>query len=191
MNKKNLFYLLAPALFFIASCGGGEETPKDGETKGGEDELNLDGMAADDTLMDHGLNTVIWVPEQLAPDGTQVPSEIEADPDNMIWKIKSGKKFCVVIRVVDGEGDYIKRKKAELDGSIFKVEYIDEGENYILYKATLPEKASQAEFYKFYGVKKAAGEEYEYYNDESIDLRKVDAENIKKSFSGFGEEIIE
>ncbi len=190
MNKKSILYFLAPAFLFLASCGGSEEGGKtDKPTE--DDELNLDGMAADDGLKAHGLNTTIWVPEQLAPDGTQVPSEIEPDPDNMIWKIKSGKKFCVVIRVVDGEGDYIKRKKAELDGSIFKVEYIDEGENYILYKATLPEKASQAEFYKFYGVKKAAGEEYEYYNDESIDLRKVDAENIKKSFSGFGEEIVE
>lgn len=190
MHKKTIIYLLAPVALFFASCGGGGEEGKDGEAKG-EDELNLDGMVGDDTLMNYGLKTTVWVPEELAPDGTQIPSQIEPDEDNMLWKIKSGKKFHIVIRVVDGEGNYIKRKKEELAGGIFKVEYIDDKENYIMYKATLPENASKSEFYKFYGVKKVNGEEYEFYTEESAELRKGDVELVKKSFSGFGEEIVE
>lgn len=189
MTKKSVIYLLAPVAMFFASCGGGEDS---GETKKEEgEEVNLDGMIGDDTLKAHGLNATIWVPEELAPDGTQIPSQIEADPDNMLWKLKSGKKFHIVIRVVDGAGDYIKRKKEELAGGIFKVEYLDEKENYIMYKATLPENASKMEFFKFYGVKKVDGEEYEFYTEESAELRKVDVESVRKSFQGFGEEIVE
>ena len=90
MTKKSVIYLLAPVAMFFASCGGGEDS---GETKKEEgEEVNLDGMIGDDTLKAHGLNATIWVPEELAPDGTQIPSQIEADPDNMLWKLKSGKK---------------------------------------------------------------------------------------------------
>lgn len=189
MHKKFIIYLFAPVALFFASCGGGEEEGGKEEEK--EEEVNLDGMVGDDTLKVHGLNTTIWVPEELAPDGTQIPSQIEPDEDNMLWKLKSGKKFHIVIRVVDGEGNYIKRKKDELAGGIFKVEYLDEKENYIMYKASLPENASKAEFFKFYGVKKVNGEEYEFYTEESAELRKVDVELVRKSFFGFGEEIVE
>ena len=67
-TKKWLVYLLAPVAMFMASCGAGEET-KDVEKQSAEEELNLDGMVGNDTLMVHGLNTTIWVPEELAPDG--------------------------------------------------------------------------------------------------------------------------
>lgn len=190
MHKKFLIYLLAPVAMFITSCGGDEaEGGKKGE--GGSEEVNLDGMVGDDTLKVHGLNTTVWVPEELAPDGTQIPSQIEPDEDNMIWKLKSGKKFHIVIRVVDGEGNYIKRKKEELAGGIFKVEYLDEKDNYLMYKASLPENVSKAEFFKFYGVKKVNGEEYEFYTEESAELKKMDVELVKKSFLGFGEEVVE
>ncbi len=189
MHKKFIIYLFAPVALFFASCGGGEEEGgKEGEK---EEEVNLDGMVGDDTLKVHGLNTTIWVPEELAPDGTQIPSQIEPDEDNMIWKLKSGKKFHIVIRVVDGEGNYIKRKKEELAGGIFKVEYLDEKDNYVMYRATLPENASSIEFFKFYGVKKVNGEEYEFYTEESAEFRKADVEWVRKSFIGFGKEIVE
>lgn len=190
MNSKSIIYLLAPVAMFFASCGGGEEG--DGKKGEGEsEELDLEGMAEDDTLKEHGLNASVWVPEELAPDGTQIPSQIEPDEDNMIWKVKSGKKFHIVIQIVDGNGNYIKRKKDELAGGIFKIEYLDEKENFIMYKATLPDNASKTEFYKFYGVKKVNGEEYEFYTEESAELRKVDVENVRKSFLAFGEEIVE
>jgi hypothetical protein len=189
MSKKFLIYLLAPVAMMIASCGGGDSEGKAGEE--GSDETNLDGMVGDDTLKVHGLNTTIWVPEELAPDGTQIPSQIEADADNMLWKLKSGKKFHIVIRVVDGEGNYIKRKKEELAGGIFKVEYLEDKEDYVMYKASLPEDATKLEFFKFYGVKKVNGEEYEFYTEESAELRKLDVELVKKSFLGFGAEIVE
>lgn len=190
MRKKFLIYLLAPVTMFITSCGGGDA--EGGKKEGGSsEEVNLDGMVGDDTLKVHGLNTTVWVPEELAPDGTQIPSQIEPDEDNMIWKLKSGKKFHIVIRVVDGEGNYIKRKKEELAGGIFKVEYLDDKENYLMYKASLPENSSKAEFFKFYGVKKVNGEEYEFYTEESAELKKSDVELVKKSFLGFGEEIVE
>ena len=105
--------------------------------------------------------------------------------------MKSGKKFHIVIRVVDGEGNYIKRKKEELAGGIFKVEYLDEKDNYVMYKATLPENASSIEFFKFYGVKKVNGEEYEFYTEESAEFRKADVEWVRKSFVGFGQEVVE
>ena len=189
-SKKFLIYLFAPVALFFASCGGGEEEGgKEGEN--GDEEVSLDGMVANDTLMAHGLNTTIWVPEELAPDGTQIPAQIEPDADNMLWKLKSGKKFHIVIRVVDGEGNYIKRKKEELAGGIFKVEYLDEKDNYVMYKATLPENSSSIEFFKFYGVKKVNGEEYEFYTEESAEFRKADVEWVRKSFIGFGKEIVE
>ncbi len=189
-SKKFLIYLFAPVALFFASCGGGEEEGgKEGEN--GDEEVSLDGMVANDTLMAHGLNTTIWVPEELAPDGTQIPAQIEPDADNMLWKLKSGKKFHIVIRVVDGEGNYIKRKKEELAGGIFKVEYLDEKDNYVMYKATLPENSSSIEFFKFYGVKKVNGEEYEFYTEESAEFRKADVEWVRKSFIGFGQEAVE
>jgi len=191
MNKKFLIYLLAPVAMLFASCGGGETEDNGGGGESDSSDMNLDGMVGDDTLKVHGLNTTIWVPEELAPDGTQIPSQIEADEDNMLWKLKSGKKFHIVIRVVDGEGNYIKRKKDELAGGIFKVEYLEDKENYVMYKASLPEDASKMEFFKFYGVKKVNGEEYEFYTEESAELRKVDVELVKKSFLGFGAEIVE
>lgn len=190
MKIKSFFYLMLPVTMLIASCGGGEEKTEGGK-EAESDEIDLEGMAEEDTLKAHGLDAVVWVPEELAPDGSQIPSQVEPDEDNMIWKVKSGKRFHVVIRVVDGEGNYIKRKKDELAGGIFKVEYLDEKENYILYKATLPEKASKIEFYKFYGVKKVNGEEYEFYTEEATEHRKVDVENVKKSFLAFGEKIVE
>jgi hypothetical protein len=60
-----------------------------------------------------------------------------------------------------------------------------------MYKASLPENASKAEFFKFYGVKKVNGEEYEFYTEESAELKKMDVELVKKSFLGFGEEVVE
>lgn len=185
--KKSFLLLLAPAILFLSSCGGGEEggEKKDGETT--TDEVDLEGLAADDTLREHGLKATVYVPEELAPDGTQIPADITPDEDAMMWRVRSGKKFDVIIRISDGDGDYIKRKKADLDNSIFKIEYIDEKENYILYKATLPD-GSAHEFYKFYGVKKVDGDDYEYYTSETAELRKGDIELVKKSFLAFGEE---
>lgn len=189
-TKKWLVYVFAPVAMFMASCGSGEEN-KDVKKEPEAEELNLDGMVGNDTLMAHGLNTTIWVPEELAPDGTQIPAQIEPDADNMLWKLKSGKKFHIVIRVVDGEGNYIKRKKEELAGGIFKIEYLDEKDNYVMYKASLPDNASKTEFFKFYGVKKVNGEEYEFYTEESAEFRKADVEWVRKSFIGFGQEVVE
>lgn len=69
MHKKFLIYLLAPVAMFIASCGG-DKTEGEKKENGGSEEVNLDGMVGDDTLKEHGLNTTVWVPEELAPDGT-------------------------------------------------------------------------------------------------------------------------
>lgn len=182
-----LFIIIALGLFSLPSCGEKETTLQNDTI----DSVKIDykGMRSY-SLKDHGLNTTLMIPEELTPSGDPFPVEVVKGEDGFTWRITAGPSFEMVIEEVDGEGNYIQRKKEALKNSVFTVEYLIDEPDKFMYKALLPNEAGQRDYYHVYGVVKIDGAEYIIMSNEAGEFSEVQAKDMLKTIYSISEKAL-
>lgn len=192
------FRFIAFTLLFVVasiapSCGGGGEK----ETVQEEEGLNLDedyyefkGIS----LKEYGIPAMIMLPDETANIGASTkPEVIHADGD-FIWDIQVGQNFELHIEDYGDYTDMVEYKKKELkEQEIFKIRYLVDEKDLIVYERTLIVKGSKKASptvgvkhasYHVYGQKIINGITYELRSrDEGYE--KMIIELMAKSIKSF------
>lgn len=163
----------------MMACGSGEtnsdanaETASENSEGSSED---YSGMREVD-LSDYGISASIMTPPE-----TKGKLEIEETSFGSLV-IKVGDKFGVEIVPF---GLTIAEAKEEMDqGGLYQIEILEEGENHLLYKKSIPDSEVQEEFHIFMNVE-MNGEIYEIKSLAEIELKEAQARNILKAAKSF------
>lgn len=192
------FKLLTIIMLFItvsvtSSCGGDS-----GKEKGKEEEgLNLDedyyefkGIS----LKEYGIPAMIMLPDETANIGASTKPEVMHTDGDFIWDIQVGPNFDLHIEDYGDYTDMVEYKKKELkEQEIFKIRYLVDEKDLIVYERTLIVKGSKKASptvgvkhasYHVYGQKIINGITYELRSrDEGYE--KMIIELMAKSIKSF------
>ena len=191
MKTKLLFaaslIIAGLGLLSLPSCGEKENTTQNDTV----DTIKIDykGMRSY-SLKDHGLDATMMIPEELTASGDPFPVEVVKGEDGFTWRITAGPSFEMVLEEVDGEGNYIQRKKDALKNGIFAVEYITDEPDKFMYKAILPNAAGQRDYYHVYGVVKIGGADYIIMSSEAGEFTEVQAKDMLKTIYSMSEKTL-
>lgn len=198
MHKKflRLIYLflimVASSLtVFISSCGGGDKN-KDGKTeiRLDEDYYEFKGIS----LSNNEIEAMIMLPDETANIGASTKPEIIHAEGDFKWDIHVGSNFHMHIEDYGDYTDLVKNKKKELkEYGHFKIRYLIDEEDLILYEQTLMVRGSKKaaptvgvehRSYHVYGQKVINGITYELRSrDEGYE--KMIIELMAKSIKSF------
>jgi len=199
-NKKTPFYFLALLLgvtLVFQSCGDGEQvTNPDDEVVVDEDYYEFQ-----DVILDkYEIPALIKLPDETANIGASTKPEIVHVDDDIKWTINIGPNFQLLIEDYGHNTDLVEVEKKDLaDKDFYKVKYIIDEPNLILYERTLVvdgnEKAAPSvgvdhTSYHVYGQKTIGDITYELQSrDEGYEKMIIElmAKSIK-SFKGIEEE---
>ncbi|GAB5538200.1 MAG: hypothetical protein Salg2KO_03030 [Salibacteraceae bacterium] len=179
-------FLLATGLAIcLISCGGQQGETGEESTEEGTNELPRSLQVATTTvdLSDHYVNGTLIVPDE-----TQGELSISVN-DFGETHVQVGEVYHVVFAELL-EGDINSRKQALGDDLMYKNEFVEEGEDFILYKSVIADSHLDPEFH-FYAVKTIGNTTFEIhdYNEqggyaESIARRMLESvKNIKPNNS--------
>ncbi len=164
------FILLAPILAFLTGCGGGNEEVIDST----DQEIVIDEDYYEFQTFDlspYDLPALISLPDETANIGASKP-EVKHTEDDIYWTINVGPNYQMIITDCGDIKDLMKTEKELLEQiQNFKLDYIVDEEDLILYKRTLvvegTEKASptvgvEHVSYHVFGTKKIGGFNYTF-----------------------------
>lgn len=195
--KFNQFFTFAPiAILFLGlivfSCG--DDSKKDDQK---EVEISLD----DDyyefkgiSLKEYGIPALIMLPDETANIGASTKPEVLHNEGDFIWDINVGPNFNLHIEDYGDYTDMVNYKKKELKKQdLFKITYLIDEKDLILYERTLIVKGSKKasptvgvehKSYHVYGQKVINGITYELRSrDEGYE--KMIIELMAKSIKSF------
>jgi hypothetical protein len=185
-----LFGLLSFFILLI-SCG---ETIVD-DSNDGEINVNDDYYEFQDfDLQGHDIPAVISLPDETANIGASTKPEIIHIEDDIKWEVKIGPNFQLHIEDYADITDLIEVEKKELaDQKFFKVKYLIDEDDLILYERTLlvkgtdnasPKVGVEHKSYHVYGQKIVDGITYELQSREDGYEKKI-IELMAKSIKSF------
>lgn len=170
----------------LYSCGSEEVDPNDGEIVIDDDYYEFQ----DFNLGDYDIPAFISLPDETANIGASTKPEIIHIEDDIKWEVNVGQNFQLMIEDYGDLTDLIEVEKKELaEQSFFKVDYIIDEPDMILYERTLlvkgTKKASskvgvEHRTYHVYGQKIINGISYELQSREE-GYEKVIIELMAKS----------
>jgi hypothetical protein len=190
-------HLLAVSLFFVTgsivtSCGGSEKT----------EETASEGVNLDDdyyefkglSLKEFDIPAMLMLPDETANIGASTKPEVIHNDGDFIWDINVGPNFELHIEDYGDYTDMVEYKKKELkDQEIFKINYLVDEKDLIVYERTLVVKGSKKasptvgvkhKSYHVYGQKIINGITYELRSrDEGYE--KMIIELMAKSIKSF------
>jgi hypothetical protein len=145
-------------LFALTNCGGGDP-------KGDSDELNIDDdyyEFQDFIMTDYDIPAVISLPDETANIGASTKPEVKHE-ESFKWEINAGQKFQLIIEDFGILDELVKEKKKDLaDQKFFKIKYLIDEPDLIVYERTLvvagskyaaPEVGIEHKSYHVYGQK--------------------------------------
>lgn len=170
----------------LYSCGSDEVDPNDGEIVVDDDYYEFQ----DFNLSPYDIDAFISLPDETANIGASTKPEIIHIEDDIKWEVNVGPNFQLMIEDYGDLTDLIEVEKKELaEQTFFKVNYIIDDPDLILYERTLlvkgTEKASpkvgiEHRSYHVYGQKIIDGITYELQSRED-GYEKVIIELMAKS----------
>ncbi|NVK65816.1 MAG: hypothetical protein HWE22_14575 [Flavobacteriales bacterium] len=149
---------MAFGMFVFTNCGG-EKPGIDSQDVSIDDDYY---EFQDFILSDHGIPAVISLPDETANIGASTRPEVKHE-ESFKWEINVGPKFQLLIEDFGILDDLVKEKKKELaDQKIFKIKYLVDEPELIVYERTLmvtgskhaaPEVGIEHKSYHVYGQK--------------------------------------
>lgn len=132
-----IFFLLVSALF-MSACSGGEDKKEEKEDIDLEDYYEFQVM----DMSKYGIDAHIHLPDETANIGASTKPQI-SHPEDHIWQIDIGQNFTMHIEDMANITDNIKEEKKELKRKdFFKIKYLVDDEDMILYQRELVVKGS-------------------------------------------------
>jgi hypothetical protein len=190
--KLILFILVASTVTSLtSSCGDGKEnTDGEKEIQLDEDYYEFKGIS----LSNSDIDAMIMLPDETANIGASTKPEIIHTEGDFKWDIHVGPNFHLHIEDYGDYKDLVKNKKKELkDYGHFKINYLIEEDDLILYEQTLMVRGSKKaaptvgvehRSYHVYGQKVINGITYELKSrDEGYE--KMIIELMAKSIKSF------
>lgn len=185
LGKLVIFGLVGMSTL-LYSCGSEEVDPNDGEIVVDDDYYEFQ----DFNLSPYDIDAFISLPDETANIGASTKPEIIHIEDDIKWEVNVGPNFQLMIEDYGDLTDLIEVEKKELaEQTFFKVNYIIDDPDLILYERTLlvkgTEKASpkvgvEHRSYHVYGQKIIDGITYELQSRED-GYEKVIIELMAKS----------
>lgn len=167
----------------LASCGGdGKEKENGTEAENGDkEELDLS-ETSEHTLNANGTSIKVMVPKEYASSGALLPSNDTCIEEGIVWQVRVGDKYLLHVEEADGNGDYIKREKARLEGTgIYTLTYMEDKKDLMFYKAELINQSGQKPFFHVFGVVKIDGRDYILKSFEQGDFNEGQARKMLTS----------
>ncbi|MCH2224616.1 MAG: hypothetical protein MK066_07585 [Crocinitomicaceae bacterium] len=189
VTKKLMILTLAATSFWFLSC---EDTP----------EINTEDIVVDDDyyefqdfiLTDYEIPALISLPDETANIGASTKPEVKHDESDIKWDINVGRNFQLLIEDYGDITDLIEVEKKELaEQKFFKVKYLIDEEDMILYERVLLPKGSnkasptvgiEHKTYHVYAKKVVNNITYELQSGED-GYEKVIVELMAKSIKSF------
>lgn len=170
----------------LYSCGSDEVDPNDGEIVVDDDYYEFQ----DFNLSPYDIDAFISLPDETANIGASTKPEIIHIEDDIKWEVNVGPNFQLMIEDYGDLTDLIEVEKKELaEQTFFKVNYIIDEPDLILYERTLlvkgtakasPKVGIEHRSYHVYGQKIVDGITYELQSRED-GYEKVIIELMAKS----------
>lgn len=195
MLKSNLFRKFYPlflfsALIVLGACG--EEKPNDDEVVVDEDYYEFQDMK----MIAYDIPAIIKLPDETANIGASTRPEVIHVEDDIYWEINVGPNFKLLIEDYGDITDLVEVEKKELaDKKFFKVKYIIDEPDLILYERKLEVKGTdkaaetvgvEHKSYHVYGQKTINGVTYAL-RSRPEGYEKVIIELMAKSIKSFRE----
>lgn len=181
MRVFKLSYIFLCFIVFVSvtSCGGTsekEETEDPSTFNLDDDYYEFKGVS----LKDYGIPTMIMLPDETANIGAATKPEILHIEGDFIWDINLGNNFSLHIEDYGDFNDLVDYKKKELkEQEIFKVKYLVNEKDMIIYERTLivkgtknasPKVGVEHKSFHVYAQKTINGITYEFRSrDEGYD----------------------
>lgn len=163
MSKSGLIKItgvlaMAFGMFVFASCGDDKPGPDSQDVTIDDDYYEFQ----DFIMADYDIPAVISLPDETANIGASTRPEVKHE-ESFKWEINVGPKFQLLIEDFGILDDLVKEKKKELaDQKIFKIKYLVDEPELIVYERTLlvtgskyaaPEVGIEHKSYHVYGQK--------------------------------------
>lgn len=121
------------SLFLLVNCGGGAADANDGEIVIDEDYYEFQ----DFIMRKYDIDAVISLPDETANIGASTRPEV-IHQESFKWEINVGQKFHLNIEDFGNYDDLVIEKKKELkDQKFFKIKYLIDEKDLIVYERTL------------------------------------------------------
>jgi hypothetical protein len=141
MNKHVFWLSFVVLALFTASCGETEDD--NGLNVKYEDEDNDLYEFEAFSLAPYEINAMIYLPDATANIGAATDPKVAHEMDGYNWDLYLGQNFHM--RIEDwGDDDHLAYEKENLkdQSHIYEVEYIEESDNFVYYKATLKDNGA-------------------------------------------------
>lgn len=149
---------MAFGMFVVTSCGDDKPNPDSQDVTIDDDYYEFQ----DFIMTDYDIPAVISLPDETANIGASTRPEVKHE-ESFKWEINVGPKFQLLIEDFGILDDLVKEKKKELaDQKIFKIKYLVDEPELIVYERTLlvtgskyaaPEVGIEHKSYHVYGQK--------------------------------------
>jgi len=187
MKKISLYFLLALLVFPLVQCGDKKE---EGELTD-EELYEFQGFS----MKPYDMPVMIMLPDETANIGASTRPEVVHEEDDFQWLLSVGPNFQMVIDDWGADREMVSSKKKELAGhSFYKIKYIEDTPEFILYEQELKVDGKkgvsnkvgiQHKTYHVYGQKVINGITYvfrsrdEGYEKVIIDLMAKSIKSVK------------
>jgi hypothetical protein len=188
--KGLMIIAVSATLLAMPSCSGDGPDPDSDEIVVDDDYYEFQ----DFNLSEYDIPAYIKLPDETANIGASTKPEVVHIEDDIQWEIKIGTNFQLIIEDYGDINDLIEVEKKELaDKKFFKVKYLIDEKDLILYERTLmvkgTDKASptvgvEHKTYHVYASKTIDGITYELQSREE-GYEKVIIELMAKSIKSF------
>ena len=188
--KALVFIGIIGSIALFSACGDDPKDQNDGEIVVDDDYYEFQ----DFSLAKYGIPAVISLPDETANIGASTRPEVVHIESDIKWEIKVGPNFQLLIEDYADITDLIEVEKKELaEQSFFKIKYLIDEEDLILYERTLlvkgtkkasPKVGIEHKSYHVYGQKIVDGITYELQSRED-GYEKMIIELMAKSVKSF------
>jgi hypothetical protein len=195
MKSSQFKYFTLVGIFGMSLLFSSCTEPEEKEKEDGEMVIDDDYYEFQDfDLSDHGIDAYISLPDETANIGASTKPMVTHTEDDIYWQINVGPNFSLNIEDYASINDLVKVEKKELsEKKFFKVKYLVDDEDLIIYERTLlvkgTDKASptvgiEHKSYHVYGQKTIDGVTYALESREE-GYEKVIIELMAKSIRSF------
>lgn len=181
MVIKHLFVFFCFLALFLFSC----DTSSEGKNAGIDNQINekdyyeFKGVS----LEEYGIPASIMLPDETANIGASTVVEVLHKEGDFLWDILVGPNFSLHIEDFGDRINMVENKRQELEvETLFRVEYLVNKKNLIIYKKTLIVKGSskaspkvgvEHKSFHVYGQKISRGITYELRSQDSGSSLKI------------------